>query len=196
MIRTGSGMSSATYGERTVLTARRSRGRSRRATHPFQVRVRQKPDAPGVYQWGVVYDSSLFLSRRPNHKQAITGLLSEDLTSGWSDMIASDAIWLGIVWNRDGDITFCGIDSWGDGKEFDLEAEAWSGSNAYIEDDGDETDPVHQTSRIIIAYSVTGETGAPVLDQVLTSNLVLEVVIVDGRPAYYPATIGGAGYKL
>lgn len=165
-------------------------------SHPFQVLQRPKPNVPNVWQCGVVYESSLYLSLRPNHKQVITGLLSEDQTTGWFDIISADAIWLGIVFDGSGTPVSVGIDSWGQGDSFEIDENAWSGNDGYCEDDGDAEAPVHQTSRKLIAYTMAGETGQPpVLTQVMFRDQVLRNVCIDGRPARYPFDHEG-GYPL
>jgi len=162
--------------------------------HPFKVFLRSKPGAPGVTQAGVYYFSSLYKSLRPNDKQAITGLLSEDRASGWFDLIGNDAIWLGIVFDSSGNVISASIDSWGQSDDFDITQSAWSGNNGYCEDDGNNP-PVHQTSRKLIAYTIADDDGNPVLHQVMFRDQVLRNVCIDGRPARYPFDHEG-GYPL
>jgi hypothetical protein len=170
------------------------------ASHPFQVLMRSvgTPESP-AWQAGVVRASSLFKSLRPNDKQAINGLLDEDPfaanAQGWFDMIPNDAIWLGITFDSSGSVTYAGIDSWGQSDSFQITKEAWSGEDGYCEDDGSTTNPVHQTSRKLIAYSVAGNNGEPVLTQCMTRDQLLRNVCIDGRPARYPFDHEG-GYPL
>lgn len=165
------------------------------ADHPFRLVTRPKPGSETtVVQGGIVYESSLYLSLRPNDKQAITGLLNADRTSGWFDLIGTDAIWLGIVFNSSGAVTSATIDSWGQSDDFEVDEDAWSGNDSYCEDDGDDP-PVHQTSRKLIAYTVAGGGGLPVVTQVMFHDQVLRNVCIDGRPARYPFDHEG-GYPL
>lgn len=167
---------------------------------PFLILSQSAPGATsGAMQWGVIYDSGLFKSFRPNDKQAITGLLSsstpDPTDAGWIDMIASDAIWLTVVFDGDGIITSATINSWGNGDEFDVEAAAWSGSNGYIEDDGAEEEPKFQTCRKLIGYSYPDEDGNPVIVQGLRQHQVLIDICEGGKSAKYPIDHGG-GYAL
>ncbi|MBU3720744.1 MAG: hypothetical protein FGM22_08310 [Burkholderiaceae bacterium] len=164
----------------------RGRGAGATAQHPFQVLMRTKPGTEDQYQAGVVYGSALYKSLRPTDKVTISGLLSADGASGWFDLIATDAIWLGIVFNSSGVVTAARIDSWGAGDDFDVTQVAWSGENGYVEDDDDPDNPVHQTSRKLIAYTVPDEAGVPSLTQVMFRDQILRDVAIDGRPARYP----------
>lgn len=157
--------------------------------HPFQVLTRKEDSG---YQAKVVLESSLFQSLRPNHKYPINGL------DTWFPLIANDAIWLGITFDGSGNVTWAGIDSWGQGDDFDITQDAWSGENGYCEDDGssgEELIPPHQTSRKLIAYSVAGDSGEPVLTQVMFHDQVLRDCLIDGRAARYPFDHEG-GYPL
>lgn len=159
------------------------------ASHPFKVLTRPKPEAEGEYEAMVVLDSSLYKSLRPNDKVTITGL------DTWFDLIGTDAIWLGIVFNISGTITSASIDSWGQGDDFEIDEDAWSGNNGYCEDDGEPSDPFHQTSRVLIARSEAGDDGQPVLTQEMFHHQVLRDVNIDGRSAKYPFAHQG-GYPV
>lgn len=162
------------------------------ALHPFRVLVR--PKSGGGWEAGVVYQSSLYLSLRPDHNTAITGLLSEDLTTGWFDVEMPDAVWLGIVFDSGGTITTAEIASWGEEGEFDVEAEAWSGTNAYVEDDGGDP-PIFQTARKLIARIIEGSDGTPIVKQSMFTHQLLRDVSIDGQAAKYPFSHEG-GYVL
>lgn len=163
---------------------------------PFQIVTRPRH---GEMQWGVIYESALFKSLKPNDKQAITGLLTNSnpaaTDAGWIDMIGSDAIWLTVVFDDGGAITSATINSWGNGDQFDVTAAAWSGSNGYIEDDGAEEDPKFQTCRKLIGYSYPDDDGNPVIVQGLRQHQVLIDICEGGKSAKYPIDHGG-GYPL
>jgi hypothetical protein len=193
-LRTGPGVRHSTRAGKCVVEAGR-RPRSKGASpHPFQVFLRAKPSNAAITQAGVYYHSSLFQSLRPNDKYPITGLLSEDKSTGWFDLIANDAIWLGVTFDSSGEPDWAGIDSWGGDKEFKIDKEAWSNEKAYCEDDGG-TPPIHQTSRKLIAYTTANDEGKPVLHQVMFRHQVLRDCNIDGRPARYPFDHEG-GYPL
>lgn len=183
-----------TGGTRYRIKARAGGGAAETITHPFQVFQRPKPDVEGVFQYGVRYESSLYKSLKPNDKQAITGLLDEDMGTGWFDLSPGGYIWLGIIFDEFGEIEDALIDN-SETEAFDITQHAWSGENGYCEDDEDEENPVHQTSRKLIAYTISGESGAPVLYQVMFRDQVLRNVNIDGRPARYPFDHEG-GYPL
>jgi hypothetical protein len=164
------------------------------ASHPFQVLTRPSPSEEGVTEAGVIYQSSLFNSLQPNDKFAITGLLSEDLTTGWFNTNLNDFIWLGVVFDNTGEITSASIDSSGQDDTFNLDEAAWSGNDGYCEDDGEDA-PIHQTSRKLIAYTVDIGFPQPVVKQVLFSDQLLRAVCIDNRPARYPFAHEG-GYPL
>jgi len=151
-------------------------------TFPFQVVQRENED--GDTEYGVVYESSLYKSLRPNDKKSIDGLLNANRTSGWFSLSPGGYIWLGILFDTDGTITDALIDN-SDENDFDLTKNAWSGENGYCEDDGDEDNPTHQASRKLIAYVVSGTSG-PILTQVMFRDDVLRDCAIDGRAARYP----------
>jgi hypothetical protein len=167
--------------------------------HPFKVLVKNTgTDTSPNWVAGVYYKSSLFKSLRPNDKMTITGLLNEAQTSGWFALNSNDAIWLGITFDNNGTPNWAGIDSWGQGDSFEIDEEAWSGDDSYCEDNGETTGPnayKHQTSRKLIAYTVAGDDGNPVLHQVMFHDQLLRNVCIDGRPARYPFDHEG-GYPL
>ncbi|MFZ4597824.1 MAG: hypothetical protein ACOYNN_04190 [Terrimicrobiaceae bacterium] len=173
----------------TTLWSRGRPGGDASSAHPFQVISRT---VDGDLEYGVIYTSSLFKSLQPNDKQAITGLLSEDQTTGWFSLTSGGYIWLGITFDSTGAITTAAIDN-SDTETFDLTQPAWSGNDGYCEDDG-ETEPTHQTSRKLIAYIVAGD-PSPVLHQVMFHDQLLRNTCVDGRPARYPFDHEG-GYPL
>lgn len=194
-LRGGPGIFQSTRGGKAVLEVKPTRRSSaKKSDHPFLVLTRAKPNVPAITQAGVIYESSLFKSLRPNDKKSITGLLDEDRENGWFDMIGNDAIWLGVTFDSSGVPDWAGIDSWGQSDTFEIDEDAWSENNGYCEDDGG--DPAkHQTSRKLIAYSVAGESGKPILTQVMFHDQVLRNVCIDGRPARYPFAHEG-GYPL
>lgn len=158
------------------------------ASHPFKVLTRSKPGNANIVQAKVILGSSLYLSKRPNHKYPITGL------DEWFDLIATDAIWLGIVFDGNGVPTFAGIDSWGKGDSFQINKDAWSGENGYCEDDGG-SPAKFQTARKLIAITVAGDDGKPVLEQKMFHDQVLEDFTENARYARLPVTYEG-GYQL
>jgi hypothetical protein len=172
----------------TTLYSAPGQGGGGSATHPFKVLMRPKGESEGEYEAKVVLESTLYKSLRPNDKQAITGL------DTWFPLIGNDAIWLGVIFDENGEITFAQIDSWGSGDAFAVTQDAWSGENGYCEDDGGDP-PAHQASRKLIAYSIAGDSGEPVLTQVMFHDQVLRDVNIDGRPARYPFDHEG-GYPL
>lgn len=195
MLATGPGLRHSVRGGRIIIEGgRKPRRAGSVAAHPFKFLIRPKPGFPTTTQGGVVYESSLYKSRRPNHKQAITGLLSEDRTTGWFDLINNDAIWLGIIFDSAGEITSAQIDSWGTSGEFDVTADAWSGENGYCEDDG-ESPPKFQAARKLIAYTIAGEDGKPIPHQVMSQHQILEDCVIDARYARLPIDYDG-GYPL
>ena len=172
-----------------MISSRESEYSTSASSHPFKVlRQNAGTEASPNWEWKVVLGSSLYDSLQPNDKQAITGL------DTWFTAIGNDAIWLGVVFNSSGVITSATIDSWGTGDSFDLTAAAWAGSNGYCEDDGGGP-AVHQTSRKLIAYSVAGSGGQPILTQSIFHDQVLRSVCIDGRPARYMFAHEG-GYPL
>lgn len=188
---TGGGISKKGFGGGVSIygTQGRQGGGGGETSHPFKVLQRNNgTEEDPNWQWKVVLESSLYKSLRPNDKQTISGL------DTWFDAIANDAIWLGIVFNSSGNVISASIDSWGQSDDFDLTQSAWSGENGYCEDDGEDP-PAHQASRKLIAYSVAGEDGEPVLTQVMFRDQVLRDCNIDGRPARYPFDHEG-GYPL
>ncbi len=184
---TGGGISKKGFGSGVTIYG--TQGRGGETSHPFQVLQRNKGTAGTPnWQWKVALESSLYKSLRPNDKKAITGL------DTWFAAIANDAIWLGITFDGSGNVTWAGIDSWGQSDDFDITKNAWSGENGYCEDDGADP-PKHQTSRKLIAYSVAGDSGEPVLTQVMFHDQLLRNVCIDGKPARYPFNHEG-GYPL
>lgn len=164
-------------------------GAAAAADHPFKVLVRNNGTAETPdWEAKVTLESWLYKSLRPNDKQTVT------LVDTWFPLLGNDAIWLGIVFDSLGAITYVGIDSWGQNKVFEIDELAWSGNDGYCEDDGG-TPPVHQTSRKLIAYSVADDDGNPVLTQVMFRDQVLRDVNIDGRPARYPFDHEG-GYPV
>jgi len=164
------------------------------AGSPFKVLTRPKPDSTtGAVQAGVIYWSGLYKSLRPDDNMTITGLLSEDGTTGWFDLDPTDAIWLKVTFNTSGVPTAANIESWGTSKEFEIDLYAWV-ENSYCEDDGEAT-PTHKYSRKLIAYSVPDDNGKPKLTQVMSHDQILRNVCIDGRPARYPFDHEG-GYPL
>lgn len=164
---------------------------------PFQIITQSKPGTTSdEMQWGVIYDSRLFRSFQPNDKQPLIGLLTnpnpEPDDAGWIDMIASDAIWLTVVFDGDGIITSATVNSWGNGDDFDVEAAAWSNSNGYIEDDQGDP-PKFQTCRKLIGYSYPDDDGNPVIVHGLRQHQVIIDICEGGRSAKYPIDHGG-GY--
>lgn len=163
----------------TTIFVRRSAGEPGDASHPFKFIVRPKSGSPGFFEGKVVLKSSLYLSLRPNDKQAITGL------DDWFDVIGNDAIWLGVIFDGFGSVVSAQIDSWGQGDDFNISESAWSGNNGYCEDDGDTENPVHQTSRKLIAYTIADDDGVPIPTQAMFRDQVLRNMNIDGRPARY-----------
>jgi hypothetical protein len=172
------------------------------ASFPFQILTQSKPGTTtGQMQWGVIYESALFKSFKPDDKQTITGLLSENnpdpYDAGWLDMIAEDAIWLTVVFSS-GDpqtITSATVNSWGNDDDFDVTAGPWSGNDGYLEDDGAEEDAKFQTFRKLIGYSYADDDGNPVIVQGLRQNQVIIDICEGGKSAKYPIDHGG-GYAL
>jgi hypothetical protein len=179
----------------TVFPTEEGGGDAVAESHPFKVYQRVKPgtEESPIYQYGVDYRSSLYKSLKPGtNKQTITGLLNEAKTTGWFDLSAGGYIWLGITFNTSGNPTAAVIDN-SDDDTFDLDANAWSDNDSYVEDNGG-TPPTHQTSRKLIAVTASGS-GAPVIYQVMRTQQVLRNVCIDGRPARYPFDHEG-GYPL
>ena len=185
----------------TVVSVKPQRSSSAGDGFPFQIITQLKPGSTtGALQWGIAKSSYLFRSLKPNDKQTLTGLLSSTTPapndSGWKDMIAADAIWIGIVFDdaTPQAITSATIDSWGTGKDFDVTAAAWSGDNGYLEDDGNDP-PKFQTCRKLIGYSYTDAGNNRVIVQGIRQNQVLFDICEGGREAKYPMDHSG-GYHL
>jgi len=171
------------------------------AINPFHIITRKNEDntySAAVY-YGVVYNS-LKPSLGVDDKLTITGLtLFTDETPTWFPFLATDVIWLTIVFNNNAAINpTVTLNSYGKGDSFDYTEEAWSGENGYCEDNG-ETEGAnafkHQTSRIALAFFFPDDDGAPQLSdasefkievQNVTTDLVLRNVCIEGRPARYP----------
>jgi hypothetical protein len=161
-------------------------GAAAAASQPFQILTQSKPGSEtGEMQWGVVYTSRLYDSPKPDDKISITGLLPETVESdseGWLDLMGNDAIWLTVCVDSAGETTSVTINSWKNGDDFDVTADAWSGNNGFCEDDGG--DPaVFQTVRKLIGYSIADAAGTPVVTQSITHDQLLRPVCVAGRPA-------------
>lgn len=183
-------------GAGTTLTIKPGAGGSSDAVHPFKIYIKNLgTEETPIWKAGVEYNSSLFKSLKPNDRQTITGLLSEDYSTGWFSLMANDAIWLGITFDVDANITWAGIDSWGQSDAFDIDVAAWvstGGKKSYVADDGSTTAPFHQTSRMLLGYTIAGSEGEPVLTQSVNSHLVLRNCLIDGRVCRYPfAHYGG-----
>lgn len=141
-------------------------------THPFKVML-------GDGEWGVYYDSRLFKSLKPSDTQSITGLLSEDRTTGWLTLAEDDAIWIKVEFDDAGAVVSASIESLGASDSFSLTAAAWT-VNAYVEKDS--VDDYQQYARLLIAH----RPGTGAIVQVLRTDLVLRNLCVDGVPAIYP----------
>lgn len=173
----------------TVLNIKPGKGGTSSSSHPFKVSIRLKGESETEWEAMVELNSSLYKSLRPNDKVAITGL------DDWFDLISNDAIWLGVTFDDSGEVDWVGIDSWGQTASFNIDENAWSGNDGYCEDDGESEDPKHQTSRKLIAYTVAGDEGQPVLTQVMFHDQLLRDCNIDGRPARYPFDHSG-GYPI
>lgn len=145
--------------------------------YPFKLSVRQP--SPGTYEGMISLDSWLLKSLKPNDKIVITGL------GVWFPLIANDVIWLGVLFDRDGEVTSASIDSYGQGDTFVVSANAWADNHAYVEDDGEDR-PKHQASRMLVAYTQPGDAGQPVISQCCFNHLLLRAICVDNRPAQFP----------
>lgn len=185
----------------TVVSVKPQRSSSAGDDFPFQILTQLKPGSTtGAMQWGITNRSHLFRSLKPNDKQTITGLLSSTSPapndSGWKDMIPSDAIWIGIVFDNATPqaITSATIDSWGSNKAFNVTASAWSGDNGYLETDGG-SPAKFQTCRKLIGYIYTDADNNRVIVQGMRQNQVLFDICEGGREAKYPMDHSG-GYHL
>jgi hypothetical protein len=162
--------------------------------HPFKVLQKEEGgEGQKTYKYGVVYESSLYKSLKPDDKQTIEGLLSEDHTTGWATVTAPGHIWLGVTFDNDGNVTWAGIDN-SDTDDFDLTQNAWSGQDGYVEDNGETSGTnarKHQTSRKLIAKIVAGknEGDPPKVEQLMFSHQILQWVAISGRAATYPYPI-------
>lgn len=146
--------------------------------HPFKVTIR--PKESGGFEAKVNINSSLMKSLRPDDRQVISGL------DTWFNCIANDVIWLGIVFTPGtSTIESASIDSYGQGDVFVVSENAWSGNNGYCESDGADP-PSHQTSRVMIAYTLAGSDGSPTLYQTCYTHLILRNVCIDLRGATFP----------
>lgn len=151
---------------------------------PYKVLTQVKPSDPNIIQAGVIRNSRLY-SGDSNDTLSITGLLSsatpEDDDAGWFDLIATDLIWLGCVFNAAGTATDRLIDSWGQGDLFEINAAAWD-TNAYVTHSG--SDPYfHLATRKSIAYTLPGPDGKPVVYQLMNEHQALYDASVNSLPA-------------
>lgn len=171
-------------------------GGTRAATiHPFKVITRR--NANGTYS-AAVYRGGLFKSLKPNDLATITGLtLITDTEPTWFALSPTDLIWLTMIFNYTlvDPLTSVTLNSYGRGDSFTSTVAAWSGNNGYCEDNGDTNDPIHQTSRIPIAFFFPDGTGAPQLSasngakaglQSVITDLILYDRVIDGRYCRYP----------
>lgn len=181
----------------TTLDIKPSSGSGGLGTHPFQVLQRPHPETEGIWQYGVIYESNLFKSLKPNDMQTISGLLSEDKSTGWFSLVTGGYIWLEISITNAGVITATINNS--DEDDFDLTANAWSGiltdpsHTGFCEDNGETTGVYaykHKTSRKPIAFTESSD-GAPIIIQSMKSHQILWHFPIDGRPAKYPLNYEG-----
>jgi len=170
----------------TVLDCKSGGGTGGTPSHPYKVLTQVKPSNANIIQAGVVLNSRLYRGDG-GETLSITGLLSSATPAandaGWFDLIPTDLIWLGCVFNSAGSILSRQIDSWGQGDLFAIGAAAWD-NNAYVAHSG--SDPYfHQTTRKEIAYTLPGEDGLPVVYQLMYDHQAL----YDGSVASLPAQV-------
>jgi hypothetical protein len=179
MIRGGPGVFYSCRNGQTVIEFKQKRVAS---TPPSPWAIKTQTDQNGNLQWAVTYDSALFNSLRPRDTQNITGLLSDPITatdSAWVGVSASqgtnDLIWLEIGFNTPSfSISSATIKTLGNGGTLNPALNAWN-SGAYLESTSST-----QTARILIGWAENPAGTAPTVYQGLTSNLLLQNVVVDG----------------
>jgi len=157
-----------------ILSATRKGGTGGTPSHPYKVLTQIKPSNANIIQAGVILNSRLYRGDS-NDTLSITGLLSTATPAandaGWFDLIATDLIWLGCVFNAAGEATDRLIDSWGQGDLFEINSAAWD-TNAYVTHSG--SDPYfHQATRKPIAYTLPGADGKPVVYQLMDEHQAL-----------------------
>jgi hypothetical protein len=126
-----------------------------------------------VWEASVELESHLIKPQTANTKQTIVGLDS------WFGIADGDSIWLLLTFTAgvisDADIEY--------GTAFDTAAAGWT-EDSFVEDDGDEDNPVQLYWRELIAVvDITG--GVVTIDQRVRAHLKIYAGCVLGRPAQF-----------
>jgi hypothetical protein len=168
---------------------------------PFRIFTQTDPGDATQLQWGINYNSRLYLSYKPDDDYSISGLLTSatptSTDAGWFnvDSTTPDAIWLELKYNTStNDIDTASIKSWGNSDNFTLSADAWDVSDSqtpYIEGDGG-TPLKFKYARKLIGFTTIVDSN-PVITQLMTRHQVVEAYAVLGRACFYPFDYQG-GY--
>jgi hypothetical protein len=171
-------------------------------TYPFQAVLKNTGTAESP-AWKVhVLHGKLYHSLRPNHfHDSIVKLCppnpsESQIASNQIDVNSSDAIYLEIEFQTASPfgIEKAEIKTLGSGGSFSPSANAWT-TDSFVEDDG-ATAPTPKRLkyvRKIIAYTIAGDGGEPVLYQSVRSDQLIKDACINGRPARYPVAHEG-GY--
>lgn len=193
-IRKGVGYRLRRNGGGTVLDIQPGKGGGS-SSHPFKVFIGAKPvsegQEPGENGWQChVTQGALFLSLKPDDVMAIDNLTLDDAEAPtYLTLLANDCIYLETTYTDDWSCTpeTSEIKTWGESGTFDPTLEAWQ-ENAYVE----KADKAQTKSRVILAYTVAGDSGEPVLTQTTKTDLMLKGQIIAGNFALFPVERSGA----
>jgi hypothetical protein len=148
--------------------------------HPFKVLTNFHN---GNMRVGVYHKSDLYKNLRPNNNLTISGLLTthppSNSDSGWFEPSSNDLIWLEVNFNpNSGQPTSAEINSLSTGGQFDINLNAWGGSDAYVVKN---VDNKQTKCRKLIAKVNNGN-----IKQIMVSHQVLRPTCIDGYRAAYP----------
>ena len=143
---------------------------------PFQIQTKNAGTSEDPVWKAGVTSGSLFLSPKWDDRKTISGLLNDDLTVGWNDLLANDAFWLELVWT--------GITLSASIKSFGASGE-WSDFADMVEF-ASSSSPAQTKAKFPIGYSIADSEGNPSITQSLHSNLLLTNACFAGKACLYP----------